>query len=293
MQPLIDVASARLILSRWLDPWIEWVREVERLDGSVHFKADFGHYLRSSGHSTYPYIYEAWPNLKERAHTALQTLAADNLTEEKIGIAFGTPEERGRFAYEFLEELDLLEPLIGPHLTGQEVAHAAASAAAFSETELASLKPFLDVLPSLMLAMFHEYASVAVHGVPLSTLIQRAKEGDDLAFGQAIQIDGSVLVVLPYFSDRYRRARAEGDVKFLRMVSAKTTAPPFKGRIQQMGVWLVIGILDFFGLLEKMSGPELLDFCTEVGANNGNCPIEDEKNILKRVATYKRYQKKT
>jgi hypothetical protein len=139
--------------------------------------------------------------------------------------------------------------------------------------------------------MFHEYVSVAVHGVPLTTLIQWAKTGDDDAFGKAIQIDGRILTGLPYFAERYAQARLEGNKLFLRMVANKTDSPGYKGRLKQKSIWLVIALLDIFGLLEAMSGEEMLDFCNEVGSNDGDTPIEDVKNMLKRVATYKSYQK--
>ncbi len=120
--------------------------------------------------------------------------------------------------------------------------------------------------------------------------VQWAEAGDDDAYGKAIQIDGRILVGLRYFAERYAQARLEGDRYFLRMVANKTDSPGYRGRIKQKSIWFVVALLDLLGLLETMSGNELLDFCNDIGANDGDTPIEDVTNMLKRVRKYKCYR---
>ena len=114
--------------------------------------------------------------------------------------------------------------MIGPHFTEQEKAAAGSVAAKIGPETMEALGPVLKVVSSMCLAMFHEYLSVAVHGVLLD-LVQWAEAGDDDAYGKAIQIDGRILVELRYFAERYTQARLEGDKDFLRMVANKTDSP--------------------------------------------------------------------
>lgn len=291
MAPLIDLNSAREILVRWFPPWLEFLDDLDAKAGQLQFKPEMGHYLKANNHGSYPLLYERLPQQLEQARLAIERNAPADLVWPGTDISLAKPEDRGRFMIEFLSELDGLEQLVGPHFTVQEEVAAEAAATDIGPEGLQALQPLLNALPSMFMAMFYEYVSVAVHGVPLSSLIHWAKAGDDEAFGKAVQIDGRILVVLPYFAERYSQARLEGDKAFLRMIANKTDSPGYRGPIKQKGIWFVIALLDFFGLLETMSGNEMLDFCAEVGANDGDTPIEDVKNMLKRVATYKRYQK--
>lgn len=291
MTPLIDLNSAREILVRWFPPWLEFLVDLDAKAGQLQFKPEMGHYLEANNHGSYPLLYERLPRQMEQARLAIERSAPADLVWPGTDISLATPEARGRFMIDCLSALDGLEQLVGPHLTVQEEAAAETVAADVGPEGLQALQPLLNALPSMFMAMFYEYVAVAVHGVSLSTLIQWAKAGNDEAFGKAVQIDGRILVVLPYFTKRYSQARLEGNKDFLRMVANKTDSLGYRGPIKQKGIWFVIALLDFFGLLETMSGEEMLDFCTEVGANDGDTPIEDVTNMLKRVATYKRYQK--
>lgn len=291
MNALIDLDSAREIFKRWLPLWFSLLDELADQGGQMQLHPELGHYLKANDHDTYPLIYERWPQVTESVQATLER--GLDLVLPGTDISLATPESRGNFLIQLLEGLDEIEPLIGPHITAEERAAAETVSSEIDSEDLEILQPALDKFPSLIMAMVHEYLSIPVHGVRLSTLVQWAKAGDDKAFGNAIQIDGRILVAIPYFADRYAQARLEGDARFLRMVAQKTSAPPYKGLIKQKPIWLVIGLLDTFGLLSSMSGEEALDFCNDVGANDGDEPIEDVKNILKRIATYKRYQKKT
>lgn len=288
--PLIDLLSAREIFARWLPPWFELLDTLDQQGGRLKFVPQLRPYLKKHKHDSYPLFYERWPRIMGAARLAIERNAPASLVWPEGNISFATAQDRGRFSIYFLRELDELEPLIGPHLTDKDVAASEHAAQDIDPSDLEAIRPLLQLLPSLIMAMFYEYLSVAVHGLPLSALIQRAKSGDDDAFGKAIQIDGSIPLVIPYFRERLAQAHMEGDKDFLRMVANKTEAPGYKGRLKHKSIWIVIGLLDLFGLLGSMSGNEMLDFCNDVGANNSDVPIEDVKNMLKRVADYKRYQ---
>lgn len=291
MISLIDLHSARTIFIKEFPAWLDFLDYLDAKAGQLQFKPEFGNYLKVNNHDSYPLIYERLPKLMGGCRLALQRCTPANLILPGTEISFATPQDRGRFMVEFLSDLDELEPLIGPHFTDRERAAADSVVQGFEPEDMEAIGPLLKILPSIFMAMFYEYLSVAVHGVPLSTLVQRSIAGDDDAYGKALQIDGQILFVLPYFAERLTKARLEGDKGFLRMVANKMDSPGYRGRVKQKGIWLVIALLDLFGLLETMTGEELLDFCSEVGANEGDTPVEDVKNMLKRVATYKRYQK--
>lgn len=290
MTPLIDIESSREIFARWLPPWFELLDTLDRKGGRLKFVPQLRPYLKTNKHDSYPLFYERWPQIMCAARLAIDRTAPTNLVWSEANISFATAQDRGRFFIQCLTEMDELEPLVGPHLNENDVAASEQVAQIIDPSDLEAIKPLLQLLPSLMMAMFYEYLSVAIHGLPLSALIQRAKSGDEDAFGKAIQIDGSIPLVIPYFRERLAQAHMEGDRDFLRMIANKTEAPGYKGRLKHKSIWLVIGLLDLFGLLESMSGNQLLDFCNDVGANNSDSPIEDVKNMLKRVADYKRYQ---
>jgi hypothetical protein len=287
---LIDLDSAREVFTRWLPPWFELLDTLDQKGGRLKFLPQLRPYLKTNKHDSYPLFYERWPQIMSAARLAIEHTAPANLVFSDANISFATAQDRGRFFIQCLTELDELEPLVGPHLNEHDIAASEQMAQTIDPSDLEAIKPLLQSLPSLMMAMFYEYLSVAVHGLPLSTLIQRAKSGDDDAFGKAIQIDGSIQLVIPHFRERLAQAHLEADKDFLRMVANKIESPGYRGHLKHKSLWLVIGLLDLFGLLESMSGNEMLDFCNDVGANNSDAPIEDVKNMLKRVADYKRYQ---
>lgn len=290
MASLVDVDSARQIFTRWLPPWFELLNTLDERGGRLKFAPQLRLYLKTNKHDSYPLLYERWPQIMSAARLAIESSAPANLVSSEANISLATAEDRGRFLIQLLEEMDELEPLVGPHLTESDMAAFDETARDIEPDDLEAIRPILQFLPSMFMAMFYEYMSIAIHGLPLSALIRRAKSGDDDAFGKAIQIDGSIPLVIPYCRDRLAQAHLEGDKDFLRMIANKTEAPGYKGRLKHKSIWLVVGLLDLLGLLESMSGNQLLDFCNDVGANNSDTPIEDVKNMLKRVADYKRYQ---
>lgn len=290
MVPVIDLDSAREIFARWLPTWFELLDKLDQHGGRLQFVRELGPYLKTNRHDSYPLLYERWPHIMSSARLAIERSTPAGFILPGTDISFATPQDRGRFFIQFLTALDELEPMIGPHLTKEDIAASRSASEDIDPGDLETLGPLLQQLPTLIMAMFYEYLSVAVHGSPLSTLVLRAKSGDDDAFGKAIQIDGSISLVIPYFRERLAQAHLEGDKNFLRMIANKMESPGYRGRLKHKSVWLVIGLLDLFGLLDSMSGNEMLDFCNDVGANNSETPIEDVKNMLKRVADYKRYQ---
>lgn len=285
--PLIDVTSAREFLTRLLPPVIEVFAKLEASDGRLKFRPEIASMIEQHPLDKYPLLYEKLAQLSSACRTVLAS--GLDLTLPGTDISLNTPEDRGRFGLELFRELDQVEPALSIPVF-QEDHQATTDVLADLDTEsIAVLDQIRPIMTSLMLALFYEYMSIAVHGVKLSTLIGLAKRGDDEALGKAIQIDGRVLFAIPEFAARYARARTEDDTAFIAMIGRKSTRAQYKGYLTHKPIWLTVGCLDMLGLL-PMSGEALLDFCNGVGANNGEYPIEDVKNILKLIANYDRYQ---
>ncbi len=75
------------------------------------------------------------------------------------------------------------------------------------------------------------------------------------------------------------------------MVSRKRAAPPYKGRIIHKSLLMTFAFLEGCGLLSTLTGERLLDFCNDVGVGASGHRIEDVKNLQKRLAEYRRFQK--
>jgi hypothetical protein len=87
------------------------------------------------------------------------------------------------------------------------------------------------------LASFHQMLSVMVHGEKLTTLVARAKVGDDNALVKAVQIDKRILAGIPHVRERFERASAEGERDFLDALSYRLQCAPYRGKIRHKPLW--------------------------------------------------------
>lgn len=138
---------------------------------------------------------------------------------------------------------------------------------------------------------FFNTLSLMTHGATLVSLVKRAMEGDDEAFGKAIQVDRFILSHHPYFIDRKQRAQDEGDVVFLRSLAYREANPNLKGKIQYPALFMLFGILEIIGWLDELKHDEILNLCDDIGLDPYQCRIEDTNYLTKRLADYRRFQK--
>lgn len=138
---------------------------------------------------------------------------------------------------------------------------------------------------------FFNTLALMTHGATLVSLVKRAMEGDDEAFGKAIQVDRFILAHHPYFISRKQRAQDEGDVDFLRNLAYREANPNIKGKIQYPALFMLFGILEQIGWLDKLKHTEILDLCDGIGLDRFQNRIEDVNYLTKRLADYRLFQK--
>lgn len=142
-----------------------------------------------------------------------------------------------------------------------------------------------------MFSHFFNTLSLMTHGATLVSLVKNAIEGNDEAFGKAIQVDRFILSHHPYFIARKQRAEDEGDIDFLRTLAYREANPNLKGKIQYPALFMLFGILEQIGWLDKLKHAEILDLCDDIGIDRYQSRIEDANYLTKRLADYRRFQK--
>jgi hypothetical protein len=287
LAPIIDRDTARELLRQVMPDWEGMLEELERTGGRISFPSEFSLLLDNLNLKNYPLLYErpeAVGLLLMQAVFDPAEVVAFNAKVERA-----TPAERGRTVMELVEEFAGFDSFMA--VPSEEQAQAREAFDAMEPERKQAIVKLVQHLMAGALVMFYEYLSVAVHGEKLSSLVARAKQGDDDAYAKAVQIDGRILTVVPYFENRYARACTEDHQKFLAAVGRKRASPPYKGRITHKSLFMTFAFLEGCELLQMFSGEELLDFCDGVGVGASGQRIDDVKNLRKRLADYRRFQR--
>jgi len=175
-------------------------------------------------------------------------------------------------------------------MTADETTSVLESLESLPECErIASLDRIQNML-AFSYAYFYNILSLMVHGQKLTTLVPLALQGDKEAFAKAIQIDRNLLTVHPYFKDTYARLQTGEDVDFLDVVLYRVGNPTLRGKIKYPALFSLFAVLDSFGLLDDFTASEILDMCDEAKLDRFQNRIDDETNLNKRRAEYRRYQ---
>lgn len=159
------------------------------------------------------------------------------------------------------------------------------------ETEQAKAAKIGAFFFSGIFAHFFNTFSLMTHGATLVSLVLQAMQGDDEAFGKAVQVDRNLLTHHPFFVSRKQLAQDEGDTSFLRMLAYRESNPNLKGKIQYPALFMLFGMLEQVGWLDKLRHEEILDLCDEIGLDRFQNRIEDVNYLTKRLADYRRFQK--
>lgn len=289
MEPLIDPKSLASLLGGMLPDWEEMLEHLEQSGGRLKFLPAFGNTISNLKLERYPLMYENPAAVRVLAVQAV--IPPEDLAAFEQEVSNASEADRGRLVVEVVDSLrawgDSIEPTDSPAAMAKVIAEFEAMDA---PSQKASIE-FLQKLMPVVLTQFYEYLSIAVHGEKLTSLVAQAKAGNDKAFGKAIQIDGRVLTVIPYFQDRYARARLEDEETFLEMVARKTSSPPYKGKIEQKALWMMFAFLDAAKLLGSIKHAELLDLYNQCQPNPDK-HIFDVKILSKRLAEYRRFQRR-
>lgn len=290
MQLVVDIPSAARLIQAMAPDWLWLLKYIESEDGYVRFPSAVSQWIKNLNIGNYPGLYE-----DERAIGAILVKAF--LSDEQVGqlnteLEACSSEERGQLLLEYIgnlgEEIDAIELPKTPAAQKR----AEAQFLAMSDAERQHAIEFMQRFLMSMLAGFYQSLSIMVHGEKLTALVAQAKAGDDKAFAKAVQIDKRILHALPYFNDRFAAANSEGQREFVELVTAHMSRPPYKGKIRHKALYLAFSLLDQVGVLDRMKHSELLDLCTQAGLDSHANRIDDVKNVSKRLAEYRAFQRR-
>ena len=116
---------------------------------------------------------------------------------------------------------------------------------------------------AFVFSMFQYLAAIS-NGKNMCQLVQLAKDGDDIAYCKAAQVDRTVIFAIPYFRKRLSRAQLSGDTSFLKRLARSFSGKVMGSQIKYPKLWLVFSILHDHGHLETLSNDELLDICEQL-----------------------------
>lgn len=288
LQPVIDIHSARELLRHVVSDWEGLLEHLESSGGRLKFLPEVSSVIANLRIENYPLLYENAAAIGNILAPAL--MDANEIVAFNVEVENASPADRGRMMVEMVGDIDALDPAFDLAKSDEEKQQANE---AFSKLDSKTQNEAVDFYQRMMMASFasfFDYLSIAVHGEKLTSLVAQAKNGDDEAFGKAVQIDARILIVIPYFKNRYACAITEDHENFRVMVSRKLSSPPYKGRIEHKSLWMTFAFLEGVGLLYTLPRDELLDLCNDVGVGESGQPMEDVKNLNKRLSLYREFQ---
>lgn len=290
MQMVVDINSAARLTQAMAPDWLWLLKYIESEDGYVRFPPAVSQWIKNLNIGNYPRLYE-----DERAIGAVLLkafLSIEQIEELNAELEVRSSDERGQLLLEYISDLgDGIDAIEIPKTPAAQK-RAEAQFLAMSDKERQHAVEFTQRFLMGMLAGFYQSLSIMVHGEKLTALVAQAKAGDDKAFAKAVQIDKRILHALPYFNDRFAAANSEGQREFVELVTAHMSRPPYKGKIRHKALYLAFSLLDQVGVLDRMKHSELLDLCTQAGLDSHANRIDDVKNVSKRLAEYRAFQRR-
>ncbi len=143
---------------------------------------------------------------------------------------------------------------------------------------------------SFCLASFHNYLALMVHGKKMTQLVGEAMAGSDHSFCLAVHIDKTIIDHIPYFKERYQRAKQEGDQYFLEAVGKSIAKPHLCGRIRHRLLFMLFALLEGTNWLDSLKHREILDVCDQLELDQYAQKIETENALTKRLIEYRQFQ---
>mgnify|MGYP006176442551 FL=1 len=259
-------------------------------DSYVCFPPAVAQWIKNLNIGNYPGLYE-----DERAISAILLkafLSNEQIEELNTELEACSSDERGQLLLEYIGNLGEGIDAIELPKTPAAQKFAEKQFLAMSDEERQDAVEFTQRFFMGMLAGFYQSLSIIVHGEKLTALVAQAKAGDDKAFAKAVQIDKRILLELPYFKHRFDAANSEGRRDFIELVMAHMSRPPYKGKIRHKALYLAFSLLDQLGVLDRMKHGELLNLCTQAGLDAHANRIDDVKNLSKRLAEYRAFQRR-
>jgi hypothetical protein len=285
VDPIIDKATAKTALALLAPQMRDLIVLLRDSGGRIAFRDEFTDLVERLKITAYTKLYEM-PDGAQGVTLMVAVLGEEGAKEWEQELRALTAEGRGA---EFLELGPMMESLadsIDLDATPEAKSAAAAAFEALAESERHAAVHFWQQFMMAAIAMLFQHLSLIVHGQKLTTLVAKAKTGDDGAFLKAVQIDKRILTELEYFKSRYARADLSGDRAFVTAVARKLEAPPYIGRTSHRKLWVALYLLDACRLLHAYKARELLDMLQEAGIVDDDEPIDDETAMNKLRARY-------
>ncbi|MES2491371.1 MAG: hypothetical protein V4607_16415 [Pseudomonadota bacterium] len=282
--PIVPLHVVEKLLKTAVPDW-EWFffsPTLQPMLASLH--SPMNRVIKNLAIQGYPRLYE--DERKIVASCLLGVCTLDQIREFSTEFEGATLEERGEALDEFSSELSQMGDV---------------SVFFMNRRQLIVLRREFRALPleqqrlaiqqaryfwSGMIATYHQVLSLVFHGEKMTTLIAKAKLGDDQSLLKAVQIDSRVLYEIPYFAKRYERSQLEPNSSLRMSLGYRTFGAPQHGRIRHRTAWLTLAILDWLGWLRHLSYPELLRLFDASGIGSATREITDETSMGKIVRMY-------
>lgn len=290
----LDRSLARNLVLRLAPQYTEMLRDLQSRDHGAKLNGKLEDMLRRMNMHNYVLLYDNENSIG--IAFLLFLLGEEGLKEFNADFSKLNPEEQMQAYTEMLEKaqeedtwswVDDLFPD-----TPEKEAAARQAYDALSDDEKREHAKRAGFFWSSFYASFYNYLSVMLTGQKLTELVALAKQGDEAAFGKALQVDPRLLAHHPYFQQRHRQAIEEGEANFLKRVGYRLANPGPRGQIRYPGLYMVFAILDVLGWLDGgMTHNEILDLCDEAGLDPYQNRIEDVTSLTKRLGEYRKMQK--
>lgn len=132
-----------------------------------------------------------------------------------------------------------------------------------------------------LITQFFNFLALMVHARSMCRLIANAKDGDEIAFCQAVHIDRTVLQ-LPFFQNRLLKSQFSNDEKFLNMLAMQLKKPILKSNYKYRTLMLTLAMLDDQNMLDRPL-EDLLDICSEIGVTHTKHGVIDDTDKLGKL----------
>jgi len=242
--------------------------------------------LTKEGLPSWCTFYEDERRLKSLTATAL--IGPENIEQMVVRIKKSTPEE-----IETIKD-ELTQEALDSELFQLDIDDMEDIDPSYIEQEWAKLTPSEKLLEQkrlyLLLYSFvtyvNYYFAIMTFGRSICSLVSDAKNGDDIAFCQAVQIDKSILTEIPYFRKRLSIANFSEDSCFLAKLSNALIGKSLGTKMTYPKLMLVFALLDDEGYLD-LPLHKLMEVCEEVGVYGREFGVMDTESLRKRRKYYR------
>ncbi|PPC96076.1 hypothetical protein [Methylotenera mobilis] len=224
-------------------------------------------------------------------------MGKDGLKEWNSELATIPVEEQQKECESIIQEildepLDYFDKLLPEWPESQEEIDAARTAfeSMDNERKKAEVQRAQYLLMHIFLSI-HNLFSVMTNGESMVSLVPKAIQGDDESLFKAIKVDRNLIDHHPYFVERIKRAKLEGEKEFIKELARYQARPNLISQIKLPGLYVVFAMLDVMSWLDDFSHEEILDLCDAAKLDRWQHSIVDTNAVTKRLAQYRRYQK--